>query len=65
MSTLSHLKLSLQISGSFRVHLYTLTYGQEYYFDSIASHSFIDASYVEDLGLEVETLEEPLHVSSP
>ena len=34
-------------------------------FDSSASHSFIAASCVEDLGLEVETLEEPLHVSSP
>ena len=33
--------------------------------DSGASHSFIVASCVEDLGLEVETLEEPLHVSSP
>ena len=34
-------------------------------FDYGASHSFIVASCVEDLGLEVETLEEPLHVSSP
>ena len=34
-------------------------------FDSGASHSFIAASCVKDLGLEVETLEEPLHVSSP
>ena len=34
-------------------------------FDSGASHSFIPASCVEDLGLEVETLEESLHVSSP
>ena len=33
--------------------------------DSGASHSFIAASCVEDLGLEVESLEEPLHVSSP
>ena len=32
-------------------------------FDSGASHSFIVASCVKDLGLEVETLEEPLHVS--
>ena len=29
------------------------------------SHSFIVASCVKDLGLEVETLEELLHVSSP
>ena len=34
-------------------------------FDSGASHSFIDASCVKDLGLEVETLEDPSHVSSP
>ena len=29
-----------------------------------ASHSFIVASCVRELGLEVETLEEPMHVSS-
>ena len=34
-------------------------------FDSGASHSFIAASYVRVLGLKVETLDEPLHVSSP
>ena len=34
-------------------------------FDSGASHSFIVASCVRVLGLEVETLDEPLHVSSP
>ena len=34
-------------------------------FDSGASHSFIDASVVIELVLEVETLEEPLYVSSP
>ena len=34
-------------------------------FDSGASHSFVTASCMKDLGLEVETLEEPLHVSSP
>ena len=34
-------------------------------FDSGASHSFITASYVKELGLEVETLEKPLHVSFP
>ena len=34
-------------------------------FDYGASHSFIVTSCVKDLGLEVETLEEPLHVSSP
>ena len=34
-------------------------------FDSGASHSFIVASVVIELGLEVETLEEPMYVSSP
>ena len=34
-------------------------------FDSGASHSFIVASCVKELGLEVETLEKSLHVSSP
>ena len=34
-------------------------------FDSGASHSFIVASCVEELGLEVETLEKSLYVSSP
>ena len=34
-------------------------------FDSSASHSFIAASVVRELGLEVKTLEEPLYVSSP
>ena len=34
-------------------------------FDYGASHSFIAALCVKELGLEVETLEKPLHVSSP
>ena len=34
-------------------------------FDSGVSHSFIVASVVIELGLDVETLEEPLYVSSP
>ena len=34
-------------------------------FDYGASHSFIAASCVRELGLEVESLEEPMHVSSP
>ena len=34
-------------------------------FDSGASYSFITASVVIELGLEVEALEEPLYVSSP
>ena len=33
-------------------------------FDSGASHSFIAASVVIELGLKVDTLEEPLYVSS-
>ena len=34
-------------------------------FDYGASHSFIVASCVEELGLKVETLEKPLYMSSP
>ena len=34
-------------------------------FDFGASHSFIATSCVKDLGLEVETMEMSLHVSSP
>ena len=34
-------------------------------FDSGASHSFVVASCVNALSIEVETLEESLHVSSP
>ena len=34
-------------------------------FDFGVSHSFIVASVVQELGLEVETLEKPLYVSSP
>ena len=34
-------------------------------FDFGASHSFIASSVVKELGLQVETLEEPLYVSSP
>ena len=34
-------------------------------FDSSVSHSFIAASVVIELGLKVETLKEPLYVSSP
>ena len=34
-------------------------------FDSGASHSFIAASVMIELGLEVEALEEPMYVSSP
>ena len=34
-------------------------------FDSGASHSFVTASCVKDLGLEIETLEKQLYVNSP
>ena len=34
-------------------------------FDYGASHSFVAASSVKDFCLEIETLEESLHVSSP
>ena len=34
-------------------------------FDSGASHSFMAASSMDVLGLEVETLDDPLYVSSP
>ena len=34
-------------------------------FDYGASHSFVAASSVDVLGLEVETLDESLHMSSP
>ena len=34
-------------------------------FDYGASHSFIDALCVKELGSEVETFEKSLHVSSP
>ena len=34
-------------------------------FDSGALHSFIVASVVIELGLEVETIDEPFYVSSP
>ena len=39
--------------------------GARVLFDSSASHSFIAASCVRELGLKVETLEKPLYVSSP
>ena len=47
------------IQGTFLLfHLWVL-------FDSGTSHSFIIALCVKELGLEVETLEKSLHVSSP
>ena len=51
----------LDIHGTFLLsHLW-----EKELFDYGVSHSFIVKSCVQDLGLEVETLEEPLHVRSP
>ena len=58
MSTPLHCRLRLHINQLFRVWARVL-------FDSDASHSFVAASYVKELGLNVETLEKPLHVNSP
>ena len=60
----SHRRLNQQVSQLYRVRFCYLPYGQVL-FDSGASHSFIAASVVIKLGLEVETLEDPLYVSSP
>ena len=64
VSTPSHHRLSQQISQSYRVLLLSRLWARVL-FDSGASHSFIVASVVIELGLEVEALEEPLYVSSP
>ena len=40
-------------------------YSSKILFDYGALHSFVAASSVDVLGLEVETLDEPLYVSSP
>ena len=62
MSMPSHQWLSQQISQLYRVHSRLWA---RVLFHSGASHSFIAASVVIELGLEVEALEEPLYVSSP
>ena len=54
----SHLRPRVQISRSFRVHFYSHSCGQEYCLILVHLIPLL-------LGLEVETLEEPLHVSSP
>ena len=64
VSTPSRHRLSQQISQSYRVRFFSRLWARVL-FDSSASHSFIVASVVRELGLEVETLEEPLYVSSP
>ena len=46
-------------------YIYTLSLMEKSIIDYGASHSFVSISCVKDLGLEVKTLEEPLHVSSP
>ena len=62
----SHRRLSQQISQLYRVRFCYLTYGLECYLILVLRiHSFIAASVVIELGLEVETLEEPFYVSSP
>ena len=65
MFTPSHHILRLQIIRLFKVCFYSRTYWARVLFDSGASHSFIDASCVKVLGLEVESLVKPLYVSSP
>ena len=65
MFTSSYLRLSLQISQSCMVQFLLSRLWVRVLFDSSASHSFITASCVKDLVLEVETLEDPLHVSYP
>ena len=64
MSTPLHRGLRLQISRLFRVCFYSRLWARVL-FDSGASHSFIVASCVKELGLKVETLEEQLHVCCP
>ena len=65
MSTPLHLKISLQISRLFRVCFYSFCVWARVLFDYGTSHSFVAASCVKDLGLEVETLEKTLYVNSP
>ena len=52
-------------SASYTGYVFAFSLWATVLFDSSASHSFIVASVVIELGLEVETLEEPLYVSSP
>ena len=64
VSTPSHCRLSQQISQLYRVRFFLSRLWARVLFDSGASHSFIATSVVIELSLEVETLEEPLYVSS-
>ena len=63
MLTPSHIELANQsvIQGTFLLSRLWV----RILFDSGASYSFITASCVRELSLEVETLEKPLYVSSP
>ena len=60
-----HLKLRLQISWVVQGMFLLSRLWARVLFDSGTSHSFIAASCVKELRLEVETLEKPLHVTSP
>ena len=65
MSTPSHLRLSQQTIQSYRVRSCYLAYGQECYLILVHHiHSSLHQLFRE-LGLKIEALEEPLHVSSP
>ena len=57
-----HHRMSLQISRLYRVCLCYLAYRQGYYLNPVHR---IAASYVRELGLEVEILEKTLYVSFP
>ena len=58
----SHLRLSQLISRLYKVWFVLSRLWAKILFDSGASHSFVNASSVDVLGLKVETL---VHVSSP
>ena len=58
-------RLSLQSSQSYKVCFFLSRLWAKILFDYGASHSFIATSCVEELGLQVKTLEKPLYVSSP
>ena len=60
-----HIASRVSRSASYTGYVFAISLWARVLFDSGASHSFIVASVVIELGLEVETLEEPLYVSSP
>ena len=66
VSTSLYHQLSQRTSQLYRVCFCYLAYGQGYYLILVHRiHSFITASCVRELGLEVETLENSSYVSSP